>query len=157
MLARSAKPPIPGRHRRQPLAAVGAHTGDGAPRAGSERGAGIISTLFGFTAFLFLVLFTAQVMVALYARSTITAIAYDAARRAAEGTDEAAAAAWATQHMGHRCDHHTCFTWQSTPDAVVLVVDVPQAGSLVPAPIRRPMGIDHVQRTFVVRRESRFR
>ena len=127
--------------------------------APDERGAGLFSTLFGFTVFLFFVLFASQVMVALYARSSITAVAYDATRRVASGTPEADAEARAAHQMGRRCPPGRCsFDWsRSDADDIVLDVDVPPGPSLIPAVVRRPMGIDHIRRTFVVRREVQFR
>jgi hypothetical protein len=124
-----------------------------------ERGAGLFSTLFGFTVFLFFILFATQVMVALYARSTVTAVSYDAARRVASGTPETDAEARAARQMGRRCPPGRCsFDWsRSDADDVVLDVDVPPGPSLIPAVVRRPMGIDHVHRSFVVRREVQFR
>ncbi len=124
-----------------------------------QRGAGLFSTIFGFTVFLFFVLFATQVMVALYARSTITAVAYDAARRVASGTPEADAGSRAAAQMGRRCPPGRCsFDWsRSDADDIVLDVDVPPGPSLIPAIVRQPMGIDHVRRTFVVRREVRVR
>jgi hypothetical protein len=63
--------------------------------ADGEEGAGLLSTLVGVTAFLVLLLFAVHVVLNLYAASTVTAVAFDAAREVA-GADagpEAQAAA----------------------------------------------------------------
>ena len=48
-----------------------------------ERGAGLVGTVAGITVILVLLLFATQVLVDLYARSAVTAAAYDAARQVA--------------------------------------------------------------------------
>jgi hypothetical protein len=60
-------------------------------RSGDEAGAGLLSTLLGVTAFLILLLFGVHVVLNLYAASTVTAVAFDAAREVA-GADAGAAA-----------------------------------------------------------------
>jgi Flp pilus assembly protein TadG len=54
-----------------------------APR--DERGAGMVSSLAGLTVFLLFLLLAVQVLVGLYATSTIRATLHDAASRAAAG------------------------------------------------------------------------
>ena len=49
----------------------------------AESGAGLLGTLLGVTAFLVLLLFAVHVVVNLYAASTVTAVAFDAAREVA--------------------------------------------------------------------------
>lgn len=71
-----------------------------ASRRGQDRGTGVFATTFGFTVFLIFLLFTVQVLFGLYARTTVTAVASDLARRAAnEGAalDEARFAAYAAE------------------------------------------------------------
>ena len=50
-----------------------------------ERGTGLIGTVAGVTAFLVLLLFASQLLVNLYATTTVTAAAFDAARIVAGG------------------------------------------------------------------------
>jgi len=52
-------------------------------RRGGARGAGLFPTAFGFGVFLVFALFAVQVLFALYARTTVTSVAADLARRAA--------------------------------------------------------------------------
>lgn len=54
-----------------------------AVRARREDGSGPISTVFGVAIFLGFLLLATQVLVHLYATSTVTTVAFDAARRAA--------------------------------------------------------------------------
>jgi Flp pilus assembly protein TadG len=54
-------------------------------RARDDRGAGMISSLAGLTVFLLFLLLAVQVLVGLYATSTIRATLHDAASRAAAG------------------------------------------------------------------------
>jgi len=49
-------------------------------RAGSDTGAGLISTIAGLLVFLALLLFATQTLIALYARSATTSAAYEGAR-----------------------------------------------------------------------------
>ena len=49
-------------------------------RAGSDIGAGLISTISGLLVFLALLLFATQTLIALYARSATTSAAYEGAR-----------------------------------------------------------------------------
>jgi hypothetical protein len=51
-----------------------------ARRAGSDIGAGLISTIAGLLVFLALLLFATQTLIALYARSATTSAAYEGAR-----------------------------------------------------------------------------
>jgi hypothetical protein len=72
--------------------------------ADGEEGAGLLSTLVGVTAFLVLLLFAVHVVLNLYAASTVTAVAFDAAREVA-GADagpgaQAAAEARARHVLG---------------------------------------------------------
>lgn len=61
-----------------------------APRRAADRGTGIFATSASLLAFLLLLLFACQVIFGLYARTTLTAVASDAARQAARAgiTDE---------------------------------------------------------------------
>ncbi|MDE0802205.1 MAG: hypothetical protein OSA99_02670 [Acidimicrobiales bacterium] len=48
-----------------------------------DRGTGVFGTTFGFTVFLIFLLFTVQLLFGLYVRTTVTAVATDLARDAA--------------------------------------------------------------------------
>jgi hypothetical protein len=52
-------------------------------RSADEAGAGLLGTLLGVTVFLTLLLFAVHVVMNLYAASTVTAVAFDAAREVA--------------------------------------------------------------------------
>jgi hypothetical protein len=52
-------------------------------RSADEEGAGLLGTLLGVTVFLTLLLFAVHVVLNLYATSTVTAVAFDAAREVA--------------------------------------------------------------------------
>ena len=54
--------------------------------AADDRGAGLISTAAGVVVFLVFLLFAVQLLFGLYASSTVTAVANDAAVRAASAT-----------------------------------------------------------------------
>ncbi len=60
-------------------------------RSADEAGAGLLGTLLGVTTFLVLLLFAVHVVLNLYAASTVTAVAFDAAREVA-GADAGPAA-----------------------------------------------------------------
>lgn len=109
--------------------------------------------------FLSLLLFAVQVVFALYATSTLTAAAWDAAR-IASGSDRAAdpeaARVAAEEHLrsvlgdyGDRVQ----VRWLDDGDDVVLQVRADHP-TFLPAPLRRPLRLDHVERTVRVRREG---
>ena len=121
-----------------------------------QRGTGIIGSIFGFAVFLVLLLVAVQVLFDLYARSAVTAAAFDAARKVS-GYDlanlppdqlsqaQADAEAHARQILG-RYGRVTTFTWTLTADEVQLRVQVTNP-SLLPAPMGRALGIDRIDRT----------
>lgn len=128
-----------------------------------ERGAGLISTAAGVVVFLMFLLFAVQLLFGLYASSTVTAVAHDAAQRAAtaEGPaldviEEEARAALG--RVGDRAE----FTWSTDDtdgdgedDTIVLaVVAVPPR--FVPPSIGDAVGFGEIHRTVRVRME-RFR
>jgi hypothetical protein len=123
-----------------------------------ERGAGLFGTWFGLVVVLVLFLFAVQVLFDLYARSVVTATAYDAARRVAAyhrgdlTTAEVVAESRARQSLG-RYSRHVQFTWDTSDADVVrlrLVVDNPRLGF---APFNAAMGLDHIDRSVAVRVE----
>jgi hypothetical protein len=123
-----------------------------------EHGTGVISSIFGLLVVLVLLLFAVQVVYDLYATSAVTAAAYDAARVVAGGdggrNTTAAAEDDARRAVG-RYGERLTFTWTVDPDVVALRVRARNPGFL-PASLRRPLGVDVVDRTVRLRTE-RFR
>lgn len=118
----------------------------------------MISSIFGLLVVLVLLLFAVQVVYDLYATSAVTAAAYDAARVVAGGdggpATTAAAEDGARRAVG-RYGERLTFTWTVDADVVALHVRARNPGFL-PASLRRPLGVDVVDRTVRVRTE-RFR
>ena len=124
-------------------------------RRARQDGTGLVSTLAGVLVFLVLLMLATQVLFDLYARSTVTAVAYDAARVVA-GADSGAGAvvvaeSQARAGLGHYADGAT-FTWAVDNDVVQLRVKV-QNPSLLPPVFKHALGIDTVDRTVRVRVE----
>ena len=127
-----------------------------------DRGTGLIATLVGSLVFLLFLLFAVQVLIGLYARSVVTAAAYDAARAVAGGgafgdaggqeANVAAAEATARSRLGG-ISSRVAFTWQEvSSDRVVLEMRLVTPEFL---PIRlAPLAV--IDRTVIVRTE-RFR
>ncbi|MGI8492010.1 MAG: hypothetical protein ACR2KC_02990 [Acidimicrobiales bacterium] len=107
--------------------------------------------------FLVLLLFAVQVLVRLYATSTLTATGFDAARQVASAPGAPSAAiplaeATARHRLGRFASDHTTFIWQEADDQqVVLKLDSSSPGFL---PL--PRSFREIHRTVTVRRE-RFR
>lgn len=131
------------------------------PATAPERGTGTISTAAGVVVFLMFLLFAVQLLFALYASSTVTAVTNDAAHRAAGRnppplpTIEADARA----NLG-RVGDAASFTW-STDDADgdgeddTLVLEVAATPPrFVPASIGGAVGLGTVTRTARVRIEQ---
>ena len=126
----------------------------------TNRGASLVTLSGSMIVFLLLLFFAVQLSINLYARSQVTAAGYDAARHVA-GYDNDGRRDAATDHAEARLrsmlgamgdDIHV--EWDlSDPDAVRLrlVLDPP---SVAPAFIRDAVGLDHVDRTIVVRTEG---
>jgi len=105
--------------------------------------------------FLVLLMLATQVLFDLYARSTVTAVAYDAARVVA-GADSGAdavgvAESQARAGLGRYADG-AAFTWTVDREVVQLNVKV-QNPSLLPPVFKHALGIDTVDRTVRVRVE----
>lgn len=102
--------------------------------ANGEEGAGLLSALVGVVVFLILLLFGAELLLGLYARSVVTAAAFDAARIAAgaasdvdgDGVPDAEAVAAAEEHARHLLGRfgrdRTRFDWRVDDDQVMLRV-----------------------------------
>lgn len=111
----------------------------------------------GVLVFLVLLLLATQVLFDLYARSTVTAVAYDAARVVA-GADSGTAApavdaaeAQARSALGRYADG-AAFNWRVNAEVVQLHVRV-QNPSLLPPVFKHALGIDTVDKTVRVRIE----
>lgn len=123
----------------------------------TEEGTGLVGSTAGILVFLVFLLLGVQVLFDLYARSAVTAAAFDAARVVA-GTDAGAtpaaeADAEATaRHVLGRYGSGAEFRWAVDADAVALTVHV-RSPSLVPALVARPLSLDTIDRTVRMRRE----
>lgn len=122
-----------------------------------DAGSGLLSTSIGILVFLCLLLLAVQVLFALYATSTVTAAAWDAARIASgsEATDSVEARSRAEAHVRRvlgKYGDRVRVEWTDDPDDVVLTVSADQP-SLIPRPLRRPMGLDRIHRTVRLRQE----
>lgn len=83
-------------------------------RSGGEEGSSSITSVFGVAIFLGFLLLATQVLVHLFATSTVNAVAFDNARRAAaQDGDCAAAIANATSALG---------SWGTKPEVAVTCV-----------------------------------
>lgn len=127
------------------------------PRA-DQAGTGLIATVFGVTVFLVFLLVAVQVVFDLYARSSVTAVAYDAARRVAGAdggateTAELRAEATARTTLG-RYGQRVEFTWSADDQQVSLAVHV-RNPTLLPSLVSSQLGLDTIDRTVRVRREQ---
>lgn len=130
------------------------------PPAG-DRGVGLLSSAAGILVFLVFLMFSVQLLFGLYATSTITAVANDAALRAAAEKAPAIAVieADARRTLGRVGDEAT-FAWSTDDsngdgldDTVVLEV-VAHPPRLIPRSIGGAIGLDDVRRTVRVRQEA---
>ncbi|MET0728593.1 MAG: hypothetical protein ABWZ76_09890 [Acidimicrobiales bacterium] len=126
-----------------------------------DRGGGAISTAAGVLVFLCFVLFAVQLLFALYASSTVTAVTHDAAQRAAlqDAPPRDVIEADARASLGQVGDHAT-FTWTSLDsdgdggaDTVVLRV-LATPPRFVPRSIGDGVGLGQIERTVRVRVEE---
>ena len=117
-----------------------------------ERGTGLFGSVFGVTAFLVFLLLAVQVAVALHARTAVGAAAYDAARVASGADGSTAAAEAGARSMLGEAGADTTFEWAVQGDDLVLRVRTP-VPSILPASLRRPLGLDEVDRIVRIRRE----
>ena len=113
--------------------------------------------------FLVLLLFAVQVLFGLYARSAVTAATYDGARLAAgfeSAGDRAEGRRRAEAHVREVLGAYAArpgfdLRWDDDPTcrcvALTVRADNP---SFVPPALRRPMGLDHIERTVRVRLEE---
>ena len=132
-----------------------------ASRPGTDGGVGLLASAAGILVFLVFVLFAVQLLFGLYATSTVTAVANDAATRAAAGAapDVELIEADARRSLG-RIGDQASFLWSTedsdgdgVADTVVLevVADPPR---FIPGSIGGAIGLDDVRRTVRVRQEG---
>jgi hypothetical protein len=119
-----------------------------------ETGSGLVSTLAGVVVFLFFVMFSAQILVHLFASSFVNAAAVDAARLASASDTVSAGAA--RQHglgvLGSFAGRVSRF--DVTVGASSVVVHVTAASpALLPRAIGEALGTETIDRTVTVRRE----
>ena len=122
----------------------------------SDSGTAVVGTFVGFVILLVLLLFSAQVLVRLYATSSLTTAATRAAQEVAQSPDPIAAVpgavAAARSELGAFGARHTSFVWKEV-DANQVVLEV-RATSPEFVPV--PTGWRVIDRTITVRTE-RFR
>jgi hypothetical protein len=136
--------------------------GDAGPRRlHGDPGAGLISTASGVVVVIVFLMFAVQLLFGLYASTVVTAVANDAARRAASGgaDDRAVIANEARRSLG-QVGESTTFVWGDDDqdgdgiiDTVVLTV-VARPPRLVPPSIGGRVGLDRIERTVRVRAEG---
>lgn len=125
-----------------------------ATTTGDQRGAGLIGTIAGVTVFLAFLTVAVQILFNLYSASVVTAAAYDAARQAATGeADRAAAEAHARSLLGRVGDDTEFFWDDSDPTVVQLRVVAPSPRFLLPV-VDGALGLDVIDRTVTVRVEE---
>ena len=126
-----------------------------------DRGAGLLSTAAGVLVFLVFLLFAVQLLFGLYAASTVTAVANDAAVRAASAGAPPLERieADARRNLGE-VGAAASFTWSiedadgdGVDDTVVLEV-VARPPRFVPPSIGGVIGVDEIRRAVRVRLEQ---
>lgn len=128
-----------------------------------DRGTGMVSSVVGVTAFLTLLLYATQLVLNLYATSTVTAAAFDGARIVAGARGGTTAEAEAELHirdvLGSYDDTGSlALSWEYRdtdaipgPDVVALTVDAEHPTRLLRVV---PVPYQHIVRTVVVRLEA---
>ena len=129
---------------------MGERTGRPGPQR--DAGTGALGSLSGLVVVLAFLLLGTDVLLELHARSTVTAVAYDAARRVAvadgEGRPEAERRARRALGQVGASAH---FTWAADGDQVTLRVEAERPGALLTALGLRSR---HFDREVTVRREE---
>lgn len=129
----------------------------------TERGTGLLASAAGVGAFLLFLLFAVQLLVNLYAVTTVSAAGFDAARtvasRQVDHDDSAAVAAAQARAesrfralLGRAADRAE-LSWTVSADAVQLHVIATPPG-ILPTTLGRQVAFGHIDRTFVVRVEE---
>jgi len=129
----------------------------------SERGAGLLGTAAGVAVFLVLLLFALQLLVNLYATSTVSAAGFDAARVvASKDVDhhDAGSVASARQRAEERfrsllgeAGRNATLSWAGDADTVRLRVSL-QTPTLLPRALGDLVAFRHIDRTFEVQVEE---
>jgi len=127
-----------------------------------QRGTGMVSSIVGVTAFLALLLFAVQLVLNLYATSTVTAAAFDGARIVAGAHGGPDAEGEAEAHIRSLLSRYASagrldLTWdyrdtdaEPGPDVVALTVDADHPTRLFAL---FPIPYQHIERTITVRME----
>jgi hypothetical protein len=131
-----------------------------AERTGSgrdDRGTALVGTLVGFAIVMVLLMFAAQFLIRLYATSSLTSAAFEAARQVAEtpGDQQSAvglAQQGAEQRLGGFGAEHTRFRWLEVDGEQVVLQVTAQSPGFLPL----PPSFRRIDRTVTVRTE-RFR
>jgi hypothetical protein len=118
--------------------------------------------MIGVLVFLLSLLLAVQVLVDLYATSAVTAAAYDGARivAGADGQADVRTARSEAERrivttLGRFGRDRVALTWKEDPSGRDVVLNVrAENPSFLPAGLRRPMGLDAVERTVHVRIEA---
>jgi hypothetical protein len=125
----------------------------------ADRGAGLIASIAGVTAFLAFLTVAVQILVNVHTASVVTSVAYDAARQvAADGAgrddaDLAAAESFARSLLG-RVGDDAEFEWiDDDPSVVQLRVIARSPRFLLPV-VDGALGLDVIDRTVTVRVEE---
>jgi hypothetical protein len=135
--------------------------GDVPARWRTDHGAGLISSAAGVVVFLMFLLLAVQLLFGLYASSTVTAVANDAATRAASAGAPSLATieAEARESLGE-VGRAASFRWglddadgDGEPDTVVLEL-VARPPRFVPPSLGGVVGFDEVRRVARVRTEQ---
>ena len=121
-----------------------------------DRGTGLVGTLGGVAMFGVLLMVAVNLLAHLHATSTVTAVAFDAARTVAHAPagDGARIAAVATARgLLGEAGGDTTFDWSgSNRDVVRLRVDAP-GPHVLPRPLLRRLRLDRVRKSVIVRAE----
>lgn len=127
-------------------------------RRTGDDGTGLIATTTGVLVFLVLLLLAVQVTYHLYATSVVTATAFDGARLAAGAASTEDREEVARDHVvellgRYGRDRVQTVEVERDGDVIALHVVARNPGFL-PSNLRRPMGLDRVERTVRVRVEE---
>ena len=118
----------------------------------ADAGTGALGTLSGLVVVLAFLLLATDTLLELHARSTVTAVAYDAARQVAvaDGDARPAAERRARRALG-TVGASARFAWDADGDRITLRVEADRPGALLSAVGLRPR---RFVRTVTVRREQ---
>ncbi|WP_420623947.1 hypothetical protein [Candidatus Poriferisodalis sp.] len=123
-------------------------------RAHDEEGVGLVALPWGVLAYLTFLMLAVQVAVYFYSTSIVTAVGYDATRRAAlAGADPASivdAERWLRSNIGPGLDIVT-LRWSTTSEIVALDLVAKPPNVLIDASAL--IGLRSIERRFEMRRE----